>query len=517
MAFEGHGLAGSREVAFTRLLPPADTAHSLASLAALAKQMAVNPPDDPDSFSIKPDGEENLYVPAGYTYLGQFVDHDLTFDTTSSLDPVAPAPGTNIRSPRFDLDCLYGAGPGDQPYLYDNDHATLLFGCTEDGTKDDLLRIPLNGRAVIGDKRNDENSIVCQIQLAFIKFHNAVVAGFKKKNIRGDALFKLARDEVRWTYQRILVDDFLQRVIAAEVHDGFVGEWRSLRERAYKLYTADKRGNIPIEFAGAAYRFGHSGVRTGYSMNAIKGFSIFNQTDNPDNSLVGFDPLPSNHVIDDWRRFFPDSTPQPGERNTANDNTDPIRLQYAYKIDPSLADPLSALPPKIADKDSVPSPFGFEQPSLALLNLFRGHSFRLASGQAVAKALDLAALDEEYLVTRHKTPSGGFTFRRIDSEFFTDTPLWFYILAEAQKPLVDDWIRQARRDLSDDDLKTGVLAASQLGPVGGRLLMEVFYGLLDADPDSYRNAAPIDWSPPIGEHCTFFKMLEFAGLGGTGL
>lgn len=513
MTFPGHGQVGTREAMFTRLLPPNEQAIPLQTLAALARQVAVSAV--PDTFKNEPDAEENLYVPAGYTYLGQFVDHDLTFDTTSSLDPMDPAPATNIRTPRFDLDCVYGGGPADQPYLYSgDDDATLLVGSVQNSPKDDLLRIPRNGRAVIGDKRNDENSIVCQIQLAFIKFHNAVVATLKGRGIQRAALFGLARDEVRWTYQRILVEDFLKRVVDRRVYDAFDSEWQQNGKNAYKLFTPDKRGNIPIEFSGAVYRFGHSGVRTGYQLNAGFGKSIFDGTDTAANSLVGFEPLPENHVIDNWRRFFPDATPRPGERVDDNDDMSESRLQYAYKIDPSLADPLLKLPPRIADKTSVPSPFGFEQPSLALLNLFRGESMRLPSGQDLARALGETRLKDTYLVTRHAT-NDGFGFTPIDPALWNNTPLWFYVLAEAQRPLVDFWI-QKNRDLTDDDLKTGVCAGTQLGPVGGRVLMEVFYGLLDADGDSYRNA-PQGWTPMIGNTFTMFKLLEFAGLGGTDL
>ena len=116
---------GKRERPFSRLLPARSSAYDLGQLSTLAGLMNTT-----DVFHDGVDGEENLYVPAGYTYLGQFVDHDLTFDTTSSLkplseDPLQPDP-SNLRSPRFDLDCVYGSGPSDQPYMYEG--AKLLYG-----------------------------------------------------------------------------------------------------------------------------------------------------------------------------------------------------------------------------------------------------------------------------------------------------------------------------------------------------------------------------------------------------
>ncbi len=63
---------------------------------------------------------DNPKIPAGYTYLGQFLDHDMTFDPTSELDRINdPAALENFRNPRFDLDSLYGSGPADEPFQYD--------------------------------------------------------------------------------------------------------------------------------------------------------------------------------------------------------------------------------------------------------------------------------------------------------------------------------------------------------------------------------------------------------------
>lgn len=511
----GHGQVGTREQNFSRLRAPRNASYDLQKLSTLATQMEAE-----DELHDGPDGEENLYVPAGYTYFGQFVDHDLTFDTTSSLDPLNTNLPTNLRTPRLDLDCVYGSGPDDQPYMYESEGLTKLrVGKTLDGGgKDDVIRIgdAQTGRAVIGDKRNDENSIVCQIQLAMIKFHNVVVDSLP--GLSGRDLFLRAREEVRWTYQRILVDDYLPRIVDPITHAAFEQEWMRSGDNAYKLYTPEKRGAIPIEFAGAAYRFGHSMVRQGYRLNRNTALDIFDGNNDASTSLVGFQPLPSSHVIDDWRRFFVDDATLPagarfdkngGPTSSKNDLPD-VRLQFAYKIDPTMANPLKNLPSFIANSKDFPANFQHKAPSLQLFNLFRGNKFMLQSGQAFAHAIGEAPLDSKYLQARVKVQNGSvsFTFVPIDAIFLNDTPLWFYILAEAQRPVIDLWLKKGA-NLTDEDFLSGPGAGSQLGAVGGRILLEVFYGLLDADSESFRGKT---WKPLVGNTVSMWSLLKFAKL-----
>ena len=494
----GHGLVGTREQKFVRLLPENPKPFSEASLDALAALMVV----EDDELNDGADAEENLAVPAGYTYFGQFIDHDLTLDTTSSFSRPTDA-ASNLRTPALDLDCIYGSGPQDQPFMYEADGATLLIGA---GGKD-LMRQPANGRAIIGDKRNDENSIVCQIQLAMIKFHNAVVAKIKAS---GDAsnLFERARAEVTWTYQRVVLEDYLHRIVNTHTYDFFTQRHAALGDGAYDLYVnnVSMRAELPKEFVAAAYRFGHSMVRRGYRLNTETKKLIFDATDSPEESLIGFQPLPEAHVIDNWGRFFtPDfgipvrNGPEPVENNPA------VRLQWAYKIDPSLADPLAKLPPSVGGGNS-----------LAALNLKRGNlpSYAIATGQAFAAKLHEKPLGPDDLMVRAEG-ANGFTFKSIDSadkRFLTETPLWFYILAEAQQPVLAYWREVGQRDLTDEDFVTGPCSVAQLGPVGGRILMEVFNGIVDSDPRAFRKAAPAGWEPMIGKDISFWAILKFTGL-----
>ncbi len=516
-----HGLVGNGLGGFSRLLaadplqPSEDVLKKLADVGSMG--------DPPDTLKDEPDTEENLYVPAGYTYFGQFVDHDITFDTTSSFSTGDNTSFTNQRTPSFDLDNVYGSGPDAAPYMY-QDGIKLV-----EGIKDLPRSAPGKdhpGRAIIGDPRNDENSIVCNLQMAFIKFHNAVVDKLLAKNpaLKGTKeLFNKARNEVRWTYQHILVEDFLPRIICHKTLKAFEIQrdpnpmGLSRNESAYRLFTPDKRSAMPLEFAGAAYRFGHSMVRTGYRLNADFQALIFAKLEDktqPDESLVGFQPLPAKQVIGDWSIFLPDpngnsKSKTPGHKDDKNNvgsiTPDKKRLQFAYRIDTTFVNPLAFLPPAVV---------GDSEKNLGARNLLRGRKFLLPCGQAVASALCIPPLDSKYLVCREKKPSDPKqTYKKIPAELFEKTPLWFYILAEAQMPMVDWWLQNGAKPFDETDLLANASqTATQLRGVGAHIVLEVFHGLLDTDPNSYRNHPDAaNWQPLVKE-CRLWNIVnqEFA-------
>ncbi len=475
--------------------------------------------DSPDTPKDLPDPEENLKVPAGYTYFGQFVDHDLTFDTTSVFGGGRRG-FTSARTPRFDLDCVYGAGPDASPYMYE-DGVRLV------ARNNDLPRAD-NDRAIIGDPRNDENSIVCQIQMAFIRFHNAVVDRIKQQhpNIKKADLFKKAQQEVRWTYQKILVEDYLPRIVTStdiskfDKLRGAGPTGKSTISGAFKLYpdtpatstSPAARSKIPLEFAAAAYRFGHSMVRNGYRLNANTQKHIFSPS-GPD-SLVGFGELPASHLID-WSLFFPNpelptqtTSPkpptsqvksrsvEPGQHDEKNQAEGRDRLQYAYKIDPLLVDPLAHLPIQVAGTG--------EPQSLGFRNLIRGRGFDLPSGQEVAKVAGIPGLNNLKLLARDKVSvKNKQTLTLIPKEFQTNTPLWLYILIEAHQEVVN-WYGSAARGtnankpFTEDELTDAASqTTTQLTGVGARIVLETFHGLLDSDTESYRHTPVSTWEPLI--------------------
>ncbi len=446
-----------------RNLPPLRVSDD--ALVALAASM-LEPPDEersgspaepsegqatgypPQPAQPQEDPFENPEMPAGYTYLGQFIDHDITFDPVSSLqrqnDPDALV---DFRTPRFDLDSLYGAGPADAPFLYERADSTKLLVGRNAGGDLDLPRNAEN-RALIGDPRNDENVIVSQLHLLFLRFHNKVVDQLVSSGwAAGDEeTFEEAQRVVRWHYQWIVVHDFLERIIdPAVIASIFVpqdvvvdGSQPPSTRRSIKLvlYGWQRSPFMPIEFSVAAYRFGHSMIRPDYFLNADLGteFPIFTPEVDPAPTadLRGFKLLPDGWTID-WSFFF--------DLGTEN-------LQLAHRIDSKLAEPLRTLP-------------ALDPAALAERNLIRGSRLGLPSGQRVARTmgLDPASDDELELVG-------------ISEEFRGQAPLWFYVLKEAE-------LRQ-----------TG----ERLGPVGGRIVAEVLCGLLEGDPLSYINVEP-NWMP----------------------
>jgi len=123
-----------------------------------------------------------------------------------------------------------------------------------------------------------------------------------------------------------------------------------------------------------------------------------------------------------------------------------------------------------------------EPDSLAIRNLLRGLTMEVPSGQRVAAAMQEAPLSAADLADLE--PFG----------LHKRTPLWFYVLREAD-----------------------VLADGQhLGPVGGRIVAEVFHGLIDGDPSSYLSQDP-DWTPTYGTNDTFAMtdLLTAAGVVGA--
>ena len=233
---------------------------NLGNLAALGKMMAAAhdaPKDGKD--------EEESGIPALYTYLGQFIDHDLTFDPASSLqkqnDPNALV---DYRTPAFDLDCIYGRGPGDQPYLYDGDQLSLLGDPLRGGGDPGARDLPRNNanprRALIGDPRNDENSIVSQLQGLFLRFHNRMVSENPGRT------FAEIQQLVRFHYQYVVLNDFLPRIVHSSVLDSLKSNGRYDREKL-EFFHWRNDPFMPVEFSVAAYRFGHSMVRPGYRLN----------------------------------------------------------------------------------------------------------------------------------------------------------------------------------------------------------------------------------------------------------
>ena len=390
---------------------------------------------------------DNPKIPAGYTYFGQFVDHDITFDPVSSLqrqnDPDALV---DFRSPRFDLDCVYGGGPADQPYLYDQPARLKLLIDPKNKKGEPDLQRNSEDVALIGDPRNDENIIVSQLQLIFLRFHNKVAAKVAAdKSVPKDQRFETAQRLVRWHYQWVILEDYLPRIAGKAAVNDRVQRKKGEIEIDLRWFHPKNNPFMPVEFSVAAYRFGHSMVRPAYDLNqTVQGVPIFIPGEKVGEleDLRGFRLLPKFWTVD-WS-FFLEGAPGKAKKP-----------QLARKIDAKLSRGLFDLP-------GLPQ----AESSLAFRNLKRGQALGLPSGQAVAKRMGLK-------------PLGG---KKLGAP--EPTPLWFYILKES-----------------------GLAGGQQLGPVGGQIVAEVLLGLLKGDSHSFVNARP-GWKPTFGSKAGKFTLSD---------
>lgn len=367
---------------FRRLSPA--PALDPATLSALAEQMREAAAATGRWSALEQEDLDNPTIPAAYTYLGQFLDHDITFDPVSSLDRQNdPDALVNFRTPRLDLDSVYGSGPDDEPFQYDQSApGKLLVEPNRNGERD----LPRTSQriALIGDPRNDENTIVSQLQLAFLLGHNKLV------DQTGN--FRDAQQLLRWHYQWVIVNDFLPRIVGRNTFDQ-VARRRpdGTIDPKRRYYKPRNQAYMPIEFSVAAYRYGHSQVRGIYDLNTtVTERPIFIAGDNVGelDDLRGRRPLPREWTID-WSRFVSIADSQP---------------QLSRKIDTQLAAGLFDLPGIATGQPQ----------SLAERNLLRSERLGLPSGQAVAQFMGITPLDSATLGAPEPTP------------------LWFYILRESE-------------------------------------------------------------------------------------
>ena len=464
----GLDVEGEEELAgrFGRMFRPAEETAGPATIEALVAAMRARAGQS----------DSNMRISAGYTYLGQFIDHDITFDPTSSTGrEIDPRAVRNFRTPRLDLDSVYGSGPRVHPFLYDRERkprgAFLLIDRHADGHED----LPRNsqGRALVADARNDENALVAQVHLLFLRFHNAVVDRLLADGCDEEEVLSKARRIVRWHYQWLVVHDFLEtvagrrmahRVLAPAAAAGGEPEvnirWFKRPEDAY----------MPVEFSVAAFRFGHSMVRRDYRVRCPKpGERAVREPLDLFTDLRGERPLEADVVVD-WERFF------------KLDTGGSCQIQHSLNIDTSLSPPLFALP----DERGV----------LAQLNLERGRKLRLPSGQALAKRMEVAELEADELQLDDLPESARRSLLR-------DTPLWYYLLAETVR-VTDD-------ELPDRPVRPG----TRLGDIGGRIVAEVLVGLLESDPTSYLARKPA-WRPTLGKDGDFTMADLIAVARGAG-
>lgn len=254
---------------------------------------------------------DNPNILAGFTFFGQFIDHDITFDPTSNLEQQNnPEAVENFRTPALELDHVYGGGPIVNPYLYDFKQGGIKFlveRVSLDGNSPNDIPRNSQNTALTNDPRNDENMIIGQLHLAFLKFHNAVVDFVKADGVTApDQVFSEAQRLVRWHYQWIILNEYLPHIVGKPLVDNIL-------EKGRKFYKWRNKPFIPVEFAVAAFRFGHSQVRPFYQVNDKFIAPIFDSSldlANPDpNDLRGGKRAPRRFV--QWGNFFNTGTGTP--------------------------------------------------------------------------------------------------------------------------------------------------------------------------------------------------------------
>jgi hypothetical protein len=414
-------------------------------------------------------------IPAIYTYFGQFVDHDITLEsgsfTTAQLvsSTMAPLPLArirdelkNLRTATLELDSVYGPPA---PRAFPNLNKLLIGRVTSlGGTQapdlrppgklddNDLPREPrspdfAHDRAArIGDPRNDENLIVAQLHLAFLKAHNRLVDQGRT--------FALARRVLRQHYQHIVVQDFLKRVADPAIVDNILTNGNRFYDALAEPFF------LPLEFTVAAYRFGHSMIRDDYDFNLN-----FNKSGAPgtfpadlgllftftalSGQLGDFDTLPDNWIIE-WERFVD------GPAGVAN---------KARKFDTKLSTGLFHLQ-TAQGQEETPA----DAANLAVRNLLRGYGLRMPTGQAIANHLGLAPLTAAQLKAAAASTTQAGVLQ--STGFLTRTPLWYYLLAEAKHH-----------------------GGQRLGPVGSTIVAEVLIGLVRRSDDSILRTP--GWTPTL--------------------
>ncbi|MFK3979724.1 heme peroxidase family protein [Micromonospora sp. NPDC050397] len=505
-----------RKFRFSRLGPQGDALTEEAR-AALARAMVAGTSTD----SAEP------AVPAGFTYLGQFVDHDLTMDATAAAlgEDVSVDDLLQGRSPALDLDSLYGRGPQDKKdkVFYAEDGLHLRVGTTAavplDATTNqdrDGFDLPRSGlgsskrerqAALIPDARNDENLAVAQTHLAFIRFHNRVVDQLATGGLSGPALFRTARSVVVKHYQWMLRTDFLPRIVAPAIVDDVFTNGRRFFEvspgyeqrRRGRWVQPGDRPTMPIEFSVAAYRLGHSMVREVYEWNRFFNtqsqfglpagtlellfqFSGTSGNLSPDGTVDdpesgSFERLPTNWIAD-FRRLY--DFAEAGRDDLVVRPEEGPGLNLTRRVDTRMVDPLRNLPlGSFGERTATPAEI---ERNLAFRNLTRAVMVRLASGQQMAELFDLVPLKpDEILHGENGAVLDELTDAQKD-EVARNTPLWFYILREAE------------------------FNGGRLDGVGGRIVAEVFHRAMQGSRNSMLRDT--SWRPTLGPDRDTFRMVD---------
>lgn len=414
--------------------------------------------------TMKSDRQNTSGIPAGYTYFGQFLAHDMSELRRGTAFPErGPADVKDLmqaRRPSLDLDSLYGGGLDDSIVTYERQTGKFVLGKTGDGRHRDLFRRP-NGTPLIADVRNDDNLLVAQMHVLFMRFHNRLIDFYThRRNGRGaDSrdIFNQARSEAISSYQWIAMHDFARHILPDKVYEHVMRNGRgALLPRGVSMPA------MPVEFSGAAFRFGHSMIRDKYKLKGALSPSVeledlcqFTGKHRLGNGVL----LPKEMTVD-WSVFFRFRDHAGWGTRTGH------AVNQAQRIDTSITDSMQHLVRDFGGADIID------------LNLRRGRELGLATGQEICEQLrkwhPQVAEDVALDVMKESR-----LFDRLppNSRLRKQTPLWAYVLSESHQ-----YVREHG---------AGVLA--KLGTLGGWLVADGLSAAAHYADDRVNRA----WSPKV--------------------
>jgi len=379
----------------------------------------------PEIVEVCSQWDDGAGMPQGYTYLGQFLAHDIA----SRDRPGSPA---SKRSWKLDLDSVYGGGA-------ELDHFGRFIYCPESPSfASDLLRDPQTKIARIPEFRNDEHPIISHLHLTIQLFHNEALRRIqisaKGGGLSASQQFAMAKKYVTATVQRIYAEDYLAKCSDSIIHSMF-------KEGSLNVFEIPaSETDLPFEISHATLRFGHSQVRANYLLNGRE-----EHTELLDLFLLSglfgrnaYKGIPKNKAID-WRRFFP------WEGNDCG-----IESDLGQRINPKVVKPMSEL---------LEAPI----PDIVVRNIEAGARVDLPSGQVIATRLQAMGIDKRIsplLKAQERNQDQERLLR--NSGLWDSTPLWLFILIEAAN--------------ADD--------GKHLGPLGSVFLCETIRNAINV-PDRY--------------------------------
>jgi hypothetical protein len=440
---------------YCRLLPPSAEAVNTPAYFQALYELGGAMLDDGSPLSRAPESP----VTTGYTYFGQFIDHDITRDDSSIDDALTMVPEEikNHQTPRLDLGHLYGKGPFDptDAKFYEPNDVRFKHG-PRTGRGGGSFDVGPDGKGtrLVADDRTVENVILRQVAAVFVNLHNCAVEQFRKDIRQSAELFARARRQTVWQFQWLVYEDFLLWLLDDVVYE-------TVFRRRQPMFEWNVL-STPVEFSVAAMRFGHSLVREKY----------FLSEDNEKNLAQLFagglrqETLPPDYEVD-WSFFFQGA----GSGGSS---------LFVRPIDTRISRSLHHLPEETkrlfnaasVDAHALLPPDALSK--LPVRTLVRGAGLRLGSGQVAAKIFCESVLSEEELTTdREGQLTDAGTILR-DRKMSAETPLWYYILKESE-------VRYN---------------GNRIGPVGSRIIAETLYGALLHDPESILNHPEAEASKP---------------------